>query len=39
MSSAQRRAACEGLGLLGRVANDVFTARMVHCLHWNSNNL
>ncbi|XP_078176772.1 HEAT repeat-containing protein isoform X2 [Carex rostrata] len=32
ISSAQRRAACEGLGLLGRVANDVFTARMTRSL-------
>ncbi|KAJ3692210.1 hypothetical protein LUZ60_012560 [Juncus effusus] len=31
-NSAQRRAACEGLGLLGRVANDVFTARMTRSL-------
>jgi len=29
ISTAQRRAACEGLGLLARVGNDIFTARMV----------
>lgn len=27
--AAQRRAAAEGLGLLARLGNDVFTARMV----------
>ncbi|KAJ4781926.1 HEAT repeat-containing protein [Rhynchospora pubera] len=32
ISPAQKRAACEGLGLLGRVANDVFTARMTRSL-------
>ncbi len=31
ISTAQRRAACEGLGLLARIGNDAFTARMV-CL-------
>jgi hypothetical protein len=31
ISIAQRRAACEGLGLLARTGNDIFTARMV-CL-------
>jgi hypothetical protein len=31
ISAAQLRAACEGLGLLARVGNDVFTGRMV-CL-------
>ncbi|XP_044958991.1 protein SWEETIE isoform X1 [Hordeum vulgare subsp. vulgare] len=28
ISIAQRRAACEGLGLLARTGNDIFTARM-----------
>ncbi|CAN6221242.1 unnamed protein product [Urochloa humidicola] len=32
ISTAQRRAACEGLGLLARVGNDVFTARMARSL-------
>ncbi|KAL6603995.1 hypothetical protein ACP70R_044356 [Stipagrostis hirtigluma subsp. patula] len=32
MSTAQRRAACEGLGLLARVGNDIFTARMARSL-------
>lgn len=27
--ASQRRAACEGLGLLARLGNDIFTARMV----------
>ncbi|XP_062228917.1 protein SWEETIE-like isoform X3 [Phragmites australis] len=31
-STAQRRAACEGLGLLARVGNDIFTARMARSL-------
>lgn len=31
ISTAERRAACEGLGLLARIGNDTFTARMV-CL-------
>ncbi|KAG6469148.1 hypothetical protein ZIOFF_073846 [Zingiber officinale] len=29
--SAQRRASCEGLGLLARLASDIFTAKMVGC--------
>ncbi|OAY83386.1 HEAT repeat-containing protein 5A [Ananas comosus] len=32
ISGAQRRAASEGLGLLARVGNDVFTARMTRSL-------
>ncbi|TKV98793.1 hypothetical protein SEVIR_9G583700v4 [Setaria viridis] len=32
ISTAQRRAACEGLGLLARVGNDIFTARMARSL-------
>ena len=32
ISIAQRRAACEGLGLLARTGNDIFTARMVRLL-------
>ncbi|XP_072983205.1 protein SWEETIE isoform X2 [Typha latifolia] len=32
ISSAQRRAVSEGLGLLARVGNDVFTARMTRVL-------
>lgn len=33
--ASQRRAACEGLGLLARLGNDIFTARMV-CPQCNS---
>uniref|UniRef100_A0A0E0LC01 HEAT repeat-containing protein 5B n=1 Tax=Oryza punctata TaxID=4537 RepID=A0A0E0LC01_ORYPU len=33
ISTAQRRAACEGLGLLARIGNDAFTARMARSLH------
>ncbi|KAJ1259294.1 hypothetical protein BS78_10G142900 [Paspalum vaginatum] len=32
ISTAQQRAACEGLGLLARVGNDIFTARMARSL-------
>ncbi|KAF2926976.1 hypothetical protein DAI22_06g168100 [Oryza sativa Japonica Group] len=32
ISTAQRRAACEGLGLLARIGNDAFTARMARSL-------
>ncbi|CAM0910461.1 unnamed protein product [Alopecurus aequalis] len=32
ISIAQRRAACEGLGLLARTGNDIFTARMARSL-------
>ncbi|KAK3132983.1 hypothetical protein QOZ80_6AG0530430 [Eleusine coracana subsp. coracana] len=32
ISTAQRRAVCEGLGLLTRVGNDIFTARMARSL-------
>ncbi|KAG8094444.1 hypothetical protein GUJ93_ZPchr0012g20299, partial [Zizania palustris] len=32
ISTAQRRAACEGLGLLARIGNDTFTARMARSL-------
>ncbi|KAL5651647.1 hypothetical protein ACJX0J_037105, partial [Zea mays] len=32
ISTAQRRAACEGLGLLARAGNDIFTARMARSL-------
>ncbi|KAF7096581.1 hypothetical protein CFC21_098502 [Triticum aestivum] len=32
ISTAQRRAACEGLGLLARTGNDIFTARMARSL-------
>ncbi|EFH64838.1 binding protein [Arabidopsis lyrata subsp. lyrata] len=31
--ASQRRAACEGLGLLARLGNDIFTARMIWALH------
>uniref|UniRef100_A0A0E0AA65 HEAT repeat-containing protein n=1 Tax=Oryza glumipatula TaxID=40148 RepID=A0A0E0AA65_9ORYZ len=32
ITTAQRRAACEGLGLLARIGNDAFTARMARSL-------
>ncbi|XP_062179055.1 protein SWEETIE-like isoform X2 [Phragmites australis] len=32
ISTAQRRAACEGLGLVARVGNDLFTGRMARSL-------
>lgn len=32
--SAQRRASCEGLGLLARLASDIFTAKMVGWCIW-----
>lgn len=32
ISAAQRRASSEGLGLLARLGNDIFTARMVYLM-------
>lgn len=30
--ASQRRASCEGIGLLARLGNDISTARMVSCM-------